>query len=143
MGWTVNTLTALETLVLACPTAAAMGLSTGNIHWQDSRSAQTVPFALLKIESGQDSEDDAQRITRHADTVSLYVCWSPGDGAGDTPAVTAMTAFDNLMDELAARIGTSTYLVRATRSWEAPSRVPDDSPFAGSWDFVITFSWEI
>jgi hypothetical protein len=143
MGWTVNTLQAVQDLILACPQATTMGLNTNNFFWQDSRNAQTVPHALLKIDSGTDSEDDAQRITRHADTVSVYVCWNPGDGTGNSPAVTALTAFDSLMDEIAARIGTGTYLVRATRAWEAPSRLPDDHSFRGSWDFVITFSWDI
>lgn len=144
MGWSVNVLQAVQDLVLACPAAATIGLSASNVHWQDVRGGvAAAPFAILRLGEGSAAEDEALRITRHADSVSLYVCWSPGDGTGDSPAAAALAVFDDLLDQIAERIGTSTFLVRASRTWEPPGRVGDDNPDAGSWDFVITFSWDI
>jgi hypothetical protein len=48
-----------------------------------------------------------------------------------------------LLSEIAERIGTSTYLVRARRTWEAPQRLADNHAHAGKWDALITFSWDI
>lgn len=141
--WLSNTIQAIQDLILACPTATTMGLTALNVAWQDTRGGLSSPFWIISISGGQESEDAAQRVTSHADTVSVYLLWNPGDGSGNGPAETACNQFGQILSEIAGLVGTSTYLVRASRSWEAPQRLPDHDPNAGKWDAVITFTWEI
>lgn len=151
-AWLANSLLAVETVLANCATfRALMAASTvadarERCIWQDTRAPKTAPFAVLMLGEGSDEEAEALRVVQHVDEVRVILVWTAQEVVGDSAkdkGIRELNSFGALLSEIAALVGTASYLARAKRSWEPPEREPDDGPFAGCWSATITFSWSI
>ncbi len=149
-NWISNSLQAVQTLLVACPTYATLGLSASNTYWQSVRSGPlNAPYACIVVIDGDEDESTALKVVTRRNNVGVYLVWSSMDQAGDTnqdKTMRATNAFGLLLSEITDRIATSTYLVRATRRYELPTRTSDkddQDEQANAWEAAITFSWEI
>jgi hypothetical protein len=150
-GWMSNSLQAVEDILANCAAfQALMGVATvalarGKVVWQCTRGEMTAPYTLIRIMDGGSVSEPATRLPEHVDTVSVLLVWpeiTGGTTASDV-ARAQLNAFGALLDQIAGLVGTSTYLARAERSYEAPEILSDDGPHVGCWSAVITFNWTI
>ena len=148
--WISNSLQAVESLLLACPTYATLGMDASTTYWQDVRSgAIDAPYSCIVMMSGSEDEQEANRTPRRSNTLAVYLVWPIANQVGDTDkdkTKRATNAFGQLLSEIADIIGTSTYIARATRSYEPPTRTndkDDQDEQANAWEAAITFTWDI
>jgi len=150
-GWMSNSLQAVEDILVNCAAfrtlvgAADVAAARTKVVWQSTRGEITAPYCLIRIIDGGSVSEPATRLPEHVDTVAALIVWSEitgGTTASDV-ARSQLNAFGALLDQIAGLVNTSTYLARATRTYEAPEILPDDSPHAGCWSGVITFAWTI
>ncbi len=150
-GWMSNSLQAVEDVLVNCAAfqtlmgVASVSAARGKVVWQSTRAEMTAPYTLIRIMDGGSVSEPATRLPEHVDSVAVLLVWSEitgGTTASDV-ARAQLNAFGALLDQIAGLVGTSTYIARATRSYEAPEILPDDSAHAGAWSAVITFAWTI
>lgn len=149
--WISNSLQAVENLLVLCPTFATLGMSASNTYWQDVRSGPiTAPYCCIVMLDGDESEDDATKVTRHSNNIAVYLVWPISNTVGDTAkdkTKRATNAFGQLLSEIANAIGTTTAVPsEAVRRYEPPTRTndKDDQDEQGqAWEATINFSWEI
>jgi hypothetical protein len=150
-GWLSNSLQAVEDVLVNCAAfrtlmgAADVAAARTKVVWQCTRGEITSPYTLIRVVDGGSVSEPATRLPEHVDTVAALLVWSEitgGTTASDV-ARAQLNQFGALLDQIAGLVGTSTYLARASRSYEAPEILPDDSPHAGSWAAVVTFAWTI
>lgn len=148
--WISNSLQAVNDLLIACPTYATLGFNASNTYWQSVRSGPiAAPYACIVLLDGDEDESSALKVVTRMNNVGVYLVWANMDVGGDTArdkTMRATNAFGQLLSEITGLIGTSTYLPRATRRYEPPTRTSDkddQDEQANAWEASITFSWEI
>lgn len=163
-NWLSNSLKAIEDVLVNSANVRALLGTTGDsdpwpltralILWQDTRGqGQAAPCIILVIQPGDHSESEALKVTRHIDSVEAYFVWPVNNTGGSSDkdyATIALNLFGAIMADIAATLGTpnpdvagASFLTKATRHYEPPSRTPDDSARPNCWDALILFSWEI
>lgn len=151
--WIGGSLEAVERLLCDCATfrslmgAASAAAARDKCLWQITRKQTASPFAYLMLMEGGSFEERGNREFQHSDSVAVRIVWSPTKIAAETYkdyAIRQCNAFGKLIREVKDIIGTGTYLVRATVTYEPPEPMADDDAnYRGDWDAVLTFSWSI
>ena len=151
--WIGGSLEAVEKLLCNCATfrtlmgAASVAAARDKCVWQITRGQTAAPFAYLLLMEGGSFSERGNREFEHADSVAVRLLWSPTKVAAETYkdfSIRQCNSFGKLIREIKDIIGTSSYLVRATVSYEPPEPVADNSgTYNGDWDAVLTFSWSI
>jgi hypothetical protein len=151
--WIGGSLEAVERLLCNCATfrtimgSASVAAARDRCVWQITRKQTASPFAYLLLMEGGSFSERGNREFQHDDSVAVRLVWSPTKIAGESQkdyAIRQCNAFGKLIREIKDIIGTGTYLVRATVSYEPPEPMADDNAdYNGDWDAVLTFSWSI
>lgn len=148
-----NTLAAVEDVLANCAQfrtlmeAADVTAAKGKTYWHSDRRALAAPYTILRLLPETDGETDAIKVTTHAWSVDVYIRFRKlTAGASNEKELTtlALNAYGALRAQIAALIGTGTYIARCQRVCEPPERVPDDDNggFTEDWDFAMTFTGE-
>lgn len=151
--WIGGSLEAVERLLCNCATfrtlmgAASVAAARDKCVWQLTRKQTASPFAYLLLMEGGSFSERGNREFQHADSVAVRLVWSPTKIAAESQkdfVIRQCNAFGKLIYEIKEIIGTGTYLIRATVSYEPPEPMADDNAdYNGDWDAVLTFSWSI
>lgn len=149
--WIGGSLEAVERLLCNCATfrtmmgAASVSAARDKCVWQITRKQTASPFAYLLLMEGGAFSERGSREFQHTDSVAVRLVWSPTKIAGESQkdyAIRQCNSFGKVIREIKDIIGTGTYLIRATVSYEPPEPMADDSgDYNGDWDAVLTFSW--